>query len=225
MAEQDEGGQRPAPSPNSGGGGGGNVFTRKLMGVPVWILMIAGLGIALAYSSWRKNKAATPTSSTTSSTTSADSLASQTPPFIIQNYTSTGSPGPAGPAGATGATGPAGPAGASGTFTQPISGIEQGSNPPRLPPVAMPPVSTVTSNPPPVSTAPAAPIKYTVKPGDNLSAIAGSFGIPGGRSTGWQILWNFNTNLANRTSAGIPPVIGNNPNLIYPGEIILIPQS
>jgi resuscitation-promoting factor RpfA len=44
---------------------------------------------------------------------------------------------------------------------------------------------------------------YTVKPGDNLSAIAAQIGIAGG----WQSLYKLNQH-----------IIGPNPNLIYPGQ-------
>jgi nucleoid-associated protein YgaU len=49
-------------------------------------------------------------------------------------------------------------------------------------------------------------IKYTVRPGDNLSTIAACFDL-----NGYESLYQNNIN-----------VIGNNPNLIYPGEVILI---
>jgi hypothetical protein len=49
-------------------------------------------------------------------------------------------------------------------------------------------------------------IKYTVRPGDNLSTIAACFDL-----NGYETLYQNNIN-----------VIGNNPNLIYPGEVILI---
>ncbi len=51
--------------------------------------------------------------------------------------------------------------------------------------------------------------KYTVRPGDNLSAIASKFGIRGG----WKELYNFNK-----------AVIGKNPNLIRPGMVLRLPS-
>ena len=50
---------------------------------------------------------------------------------------------------------------------------------------------------------------YVVRPGDNLTAIAQRFGV----SNGWQGL--FNTNRG---------VIGRNPNLIRPGQTLVIPR-
>jgi hypothetical protein len=88
MAEEEgEGGQAPRRT----GGGGGSVFTRKLMGVPVWLLMAAGLGVVLAVSSYSSNKkkaaaGGTGTGPATATTAAGSALASQTPPFIIQNY-------------------------------------------------------------------------------------------------------------------------------------------
>jgi hypothetical protein len=49
-------------------------------------------------------------------------------------------------------------------------------------------------------------IKYTVRPGDNLSTIAACFDL-----NGYEALYQDNIN-----------VIGNNPNLIFPGEVITI---
>jgi hypothetical protein len=81
MAEEHED-QAPAAS----GGGGGSFFTRRLAGIPVWVLMAAGLGIALALSSIQRNRQSAGATGSTSSNTAATSLSAQTPPFIIQNY-------------------------------------------------------------------------------------------------------------------------------------------
>ncbi len=51
------------------------------------------------------------------------------------------------------------------------------------------------------------PRTYTVKPGDTLSGIAAALGL-----TGWQTLYE-----ANRE------VIGGDPNLIFPGQVLVIP--
>jgi len=50
--------------------------------------------------------------------------------------------------------------------------------------------------------------KYTVRPGDSLSKIAQQFGVPGG----WQQLY-----AANKA------VIGGNPNVIKPGQVLVLP--
>lgn len=78
-------------------------------------------------------------------------------------------------------------------------------------PVSLPP----TSSPAPVSTpivaqkAPApAQTFYTVQPGNNLWDIAASHGL----GTNWQAIYNANRGL-----------IGGNPNLIQPGQRLLIP--
>jgi LysM repeat protein len=55
--------------------------------------------------------------------------------------------------------------------------------------------------------APAAPRRYTVRPGDTLSGIAAAHGLPD-----WHRLYE-----ANRS------VIGGDPNLIRPGQVLLVP--
>ncbi len=55
---------------------------------------------------------------------------------------------------------------------------------------------------------PAAAAKYVVQPGDTLTSIAGTFHVRGG----WQALY-----AANR------PRVGDNPNVIYPGTILVLP--
>lgn len=51
--------------------------------------------------------------------------------------------------------------------------------------------------------------RYTVVSGDNLSAIANRLHVSGG----WQTLYNANKS-----------VVGSNPNLIYPGQVLTIPK-
>ena len=65
--------------------------------------------------------------------------------------------------------------------------------------------------PPARRPAPAAPQlrHYVVRPGDNLTAIAQRFGV----SNGWQGVFNSNRG-----------VIGRNPNLIRPGQTLVIPR-
>lgn len=61
---------------------------------------------------------------------------------------------------------------------------------------------------PPVATPPPAvgPKTYTVQQGDNLSSIAGKYG------TTWQAIYNRNVS-----------IIGSDPNLIKPGQVLTIP--
>lgn len=56
------------------------------------------------------------------------------------------------------------------------------------------------------SSSSSAPVTYTIQKGDNLSKIARKYGLT------WQELYN-----ANRD------VVGSNPNLIYPGQVLTIP--
>ena len=51
-------------------------------------------------------------------------------------------------------------------------------------------------------------IKYTVKKGDTLISIAAKY------NTTWQKIYELNKD-----------VIGNNPNLIYPGQVLIIPNT
>lgn len=99
------------PKPTTSGSGGGNPFTRKLGPLPLWAWMGVGLAAALAYTMWRKNKAGTPTTATTTNPNSTGTqTASQTPPFIIQNYPPSGGvPVVTPPTGGSQSTGPATP--------------------------------------------------------------------------------------------------------------------
>lgn len=119
----------------------------------------------------------------------------------------TGPAGPAGPAGATGPAGSTGPAGKTGP-TGPAGKPGGTTKPPAKPPVKkptnpgkkLPPVK----EPAPRAHPPKRALKsyYTVKPGDTLSSIAASHGLPN-----WQSLYNMNR-----------ATIGGNPNLIHPGQ-------
>lgn len=95
MAETDEGGRAAGDTgPSRGGGAGagsGNVFMRKLGPAPVWLWMLAVLGLVLVFVSLRKNKAAGAAAATTATSVTPD--ATQTPPFIIQNYPAGGGGG------------------------------------------------------------------------------------------------------------------------------------
>lgn len=198
-ADQGEGGaQRSA--------GGGNVFTRKLGPAPMWLWMLGGLGAALAFTALRGGKAKKEAPAEPQDT-GGTQTASQTPPFIIQNYPGVGVPGPQGPAGATGATGATGPpATPPATPTPPM----QGGNPPS----AGTPVSL-----PPKPVTPKAPLEYRVKPGDTLSSIAAKYG------TTWQAIWNYNIDPAHgRPASTIATLKQRGPNLLFSNELILIPQ-
>lgn len=112
-----------------------------------------------------------------------------------------GPPGPAGPQGAAGAAGAKGATGATGargatgaTGPRGTAGKTTTVAPKAAPKPAPAPKHTGKTY-------------YTVKPGDNLSVIASRFHLPN-----WQSLYN-----ANRS------VVGGNPNLIHPGQRLLIP--
>lgn len=62
-----------------------------------------------------------------------------------------------------------------------------------------------TTKPPPKNGG-SKPKTYTVKSGDNLTSIGAKYGMS------WQTLYNANK-----------AVVGNNPNLIHPGEVLTIP--
>ncbi len=217
MAETDEGGQPVGRPAAAGGGASGNIFMRKLGPAPLWLWMAGGLGIALGIALWRSNQKKAQAAATTAPPSSAaNGTANQTPPFIIQNYPGSTVAGPPGPAG------PAGPAG-SPAVTPIWSGGAVRPGPVTLPPPTAPPAAPSSPPPPAPSATPTQPRRYTVQPGDNLSRIAQRFGIPGGNATGWKLLWSYNSNTGNRSAAGLPPMRSGNPNLIYAGEVVLVP--
>lgn len=84
----------------------------------------------------------------------------------------------------------------------PVRPVNPGPRPPTPRPINTLPVPRTT----PTGTTGAT---YTVRPGDNLSAIASRLRVPGG----WQALW-----YANR------PLIGANPDLIRPGQRLTVPR-
>src|SRR5579859_7923839 len=116
----------------------------------------------------------------------------------------TGTQGPAGPAGPAGKSGPPGKTGKPGSTGKQGPGKNP---PPKKGKKPVPPNHDVggsgSSGPPKKTHA----SSYTVKSGNSLSSIAQMFGI-----SNWQTLYNANRN-----------VIGNNPNLIYPGQKLVIP--
>lgn len=187
----------PPPPTDEGGrpqrtGGGDNVFTRKLGPAPVWLWMLGGLGVALGVFYFRKNKQTQAAAASTAQDTS-----SQTPPFIIQNYTTVPGQGPAGPPGPPGTAGPPGPP-------------------------AKPPVGHPVPKPGPTKGGKGKrPLAYRVKPGDTLTSIAEAHHVGGG----WQELYNFNTSPASgHTSQAIAEIKKRGPNSLVTNELIYIPQ-
>lgn len=76
------------------------------------------------------------------------------------------------------------------------------------PPSTPPPVTPKPTDPAPTAP-PSAGDKYTVKKGDTLSGIATVKKVAGG----WQVLYKANEK-----------TLGSNPNLIFPGQVLVIPQ-
>jgi nucleoid-associated protein YgaU len=100
-----------------------------------------------------------------------------------------------------GLSGPQGPQGPSGNNGTPGTSGTPGSPGPAGPPG---PVTTL----PAITPAPSHQYHIVVS-GDNLTRIANEFGVPGG----WQTLYAWNRG-----------VVGSNPNLIYPGQKLLVKQ-
>lgn len=184
-----------------------NMITYKVGGkVPVWVIMIGLLILAWLYAKWRSDKASSSSTSKadTADATGSDSESEQVAPqFIIENNM---------PAGVGAPTTPSAPV----------------TVPPAPPPVTTlpgttpnPPVITPTKpvTPPKTSPAKKAPVKYIVKHGDTLSAIAKKY------KTTTAALWTYNTTPGNRPAATIKTLKARTPNLIYAGETILIPQK
>lgn len=212
MAEETEDGG--APRRRSAPAGDGFSFTRKLGPLPVWAWMALSLAGAVIWSTWRKNKQGT-TTTPTGATGAGAQQNTQTPPFIIQNYSGAG---PQGPAGAPGQPGvPATPG-------QPVGGtVWQGGNPPvgasgvgSLVPPAVPSPVTV---PTPVANQPRQAAEYRVKPGDTLTAIAHRYG------TDPNTVWNYNIDpRTGRPPATIQTLRQRGPDNLVTNELILIPQ-
>jgi LysM repeat protein len=214
MAEE-EGGEGGAPAPRRSSGG--NVFTRKLGPAPVWLWMAGLLGVALAFTSYRSNKAkatgATGTAASAAST-AAGTAASQTPPFIIQNYTQ-----------GQGPQGPAGPAGPAGTSTSAITGSGPGFSyrVPLGPMADLQPRGPLTFSSAPRSlsatsaagsmAAPAQAQTYRTKPGDTLASVAASY------STTPQRVLQYNA-----ANAAGPALVAAASGPLSPNQLILIPQ-
>lgn len=173
---------------------GGNAFTRRLGPLPLWAWMALGLGLAVVYSQWRKNKAA---AATQAAQASATTTAGQTPPFIIQNYAQV----PGAPVTPTTPTPPGTP-----VPSPPPPG--SGTGVPATPP------STTTSTP-----SAAAPTKYRVKTGDTLSSIAAKY-----HTTWQNLYNFNTSPASGRPASTIATLKARGPNLLETNELILIPQ-
>lgn len=186
-----------------------SMITYKVGGkVPVWVIALGLLVLAWLYAKWRSDKASSASSSKadTADATGSDSESEQVAPqFIIENNM---------PAGVGAPTTPSAPV----------------TVPPAPPPVTTlpgtipnPPTTTPTKpvTPPKTTPKPAAkaPIKYVVKHGDTLSAIAKKY------KTTTAALWTYNTTPGNRPAATIKTLKARGQNLLYAGETILIPQK
>lgn len=190
----------PAPS--------GNLLTRKWGPVQVWVWGVGGLVVAWLIAKWQANKSGNASKTDATEADTADTAQSEqvAPQFIIENNM------PATPVGV----------GAPPTPSTPVP-------PTTTPPVVTPPSTTpnppATTPPKPPAKPPAkpakpkAPLTYTVKHGDTLSAIAKKYG------TTWQALWTYNTTAGNRPADTIKTLKARGPNLLYAGEKILVPQK
>jgi len=208
-------------------------LTKKAGPLPVYAWAGIGLGAAWLYSKYKAGKAASTAAaaSSTSGTTSAAAEPSTGAPYYVieNNLPATGGTGTPVTTGTTTTTTP--PGTTPQPPTTPTSPVLGGGNPPQRPggPVAAPPTGHPVGAPVPPSgptkpTAPAAPAaqKYTVQHGDTLWGIAQKFT---GNGANYTSIWTYNMNAAVRKAAGLPPVQGTNPNLIYPGEVFLIPPK
>jgi LysM repeat protein len=186
-----------------------SMITYKVGGkVPVWVIALGLLVLAWLYAKWRSDKASSSDTgkADTADATGSDSESEQVAPqFIIENNM---------------------PASAGAPATPPSTPVTQ---PPVPPPVTTlpgttpnPPVITPTKPTTPAKpTAPAKkpPIKYVVKHGDTLSAIAKKY------KTTAAALFTYNTTAGVRPAATIKTLKARGPNLLYAGETILIPQK
>lgn len=201
-----------------GSGGAGSLLTHRWGPAPVWAYALGVLAIAWIYSKYRSMKADAAGASDQPGTADlggdyAAEGQDVAPQFIIENnMPQVITPGPAP------ATGPSTP------VTTPVA----------KPPVKVTPPAT-TTKPPVVSKPPAkppakspgkkAPISYKVVHGDSLSKIGAKYTNPATKKKfTWQELWTFNTTRGNRTAGTIAALKQRGPNLIFPGETILIPQ-
>lgn len=186
------------------GGGTKSFVMSKLGPMPVWAWGLAGLGAAIAYASWRKNKAAAATPAT-DPTIPADNQ----PPVVFQSYTTildTDTPVPPG----AGRQGP------------PVV-VPPGTHPPAPPPFRVPAPTTPVLRTPAPTPAPASGTWVTVakytsnNPAWNstLWGIAQHFGL-GSSSTNYAPIWNNAQNAALKARRKVP-------TSIQPGDRIFVP--
>jgi LysM repeat protein len=161
------------------------------------IFILAGLAVAII--AYILIKGQSSSSTTSSTTTPASTATTGTIPSGFTDNTGSGGyyQGPTGETGPAGPAGPAGPTGPAGTAaTNPgVSGAALGGAATAWAPTPAPAVAAPVTN------------YYTVKSGDTLSGIASTHG------TTWQAIY------ANPQNAS---VIGSNPNLIMPGQRLII---
>lgn len=183
-----------------------SILTTKIAGrVPVWVIALAGLVLAWLYAKWRATKQAAADAAgngkaDTADATGADSESEQVAPqFIIMNNLPQG-------------------AGAPPTPSTPVTTVEP--SPVVTPPGTKPNPPTTTPTKPPATKPPAKkpPLKYVVKHGDTLAAIAKRY------KTTAPKLFAYNTTSGVRPAATIKTLKERGPNLLYAGETILIPQ-
>lgn len=92
----------PDDAPGGNAGGGGGAFSRKMGAFPLWVWMGLGLAGVLAYSNWKKNKAAASQTASSQTTLGAAGQTGQTyansydasliPQFVNQTYTEVSPP-------------------------------------------------------------------------------------------------------------------------------------
>jgi len=194
------------------------LLTQKKGPLPVWAWAGLGLAGAYAYSRYKAGKTSSSTSTATTAGTAAVGEPAGTPPdFVIENNLP-GAPAsiPAAPAGAPTPSTPITP----GTPLPVVTPPNTVPWPPILvkppvPPTPAPPGKAPSPAPPPVHRG---PLSYVVVTGDNLSSIAAKHG------TSASALYAYNTTPGNRPAATIATLKQRGPDLIFPGETILIPQ-
>lgn len=198
-------------------------LTKKAGPLPVYGWGVLVLSLAWIYSKYQAHEAAKASSSAASSSTDSSAAEPSTgaPYYVIENNIPGGGPNTSTTVATPPGTSPTPPTNTTtgGTITpgNPTSGtpILQGGRPPSS--------GVLAGHPLPVASASTTPVtqKYTVQRGDTLWGIAQKFTGNGANDTR---IWTYNTPAA-RKAAGLPPVQGSNKNLIYPGEVFLIPPK